>query len=380
MSAIKRLRVGVDFHEWDGIFQGSRSHVLGLYREAIRLSPDVDFVFFLDHVDSLRDAYPEFRQANVSLVHMPTAHGVVRLGVWLPWLCWRHGLDVLHTQYRVPFVRPVVTVTTIHDVLFETYPQFFSPGFVKEAKLTFRLAARKAAKIFTVSRFSKAEICSHYQIDPAKVHVTYNGVDRSRFFPGQAGEEQVRDLGLEPGAYMLVVGRLEPRKNHLQLIDAWVSMGESAPPLVIVGQEDRGFPEVKRAIEHAAKVNQLLMFQNLGDDALPAVMRHAKLFVYPAFAEGFGMPVAEAMASGVPVITANTTSLAEVAGEGAVLFDPTQPGDLRRALQQTLAMSTPARQALVERALAQAATFDWQQSARVLMRELRAVVRQRPKP
>lgn len=375
MTVIKRLRLGVDFHEWDGIFQGSRSHVLGLYREAIRLSPDVDFVFFLDQVDSLREAYPEFQQSNVSLVRMPMAHGLVRLGLLLPWLSWRHRLDVLHTQYRVPFLRPVKTVTTIHDVLFETYPQFFAPGFVKEAKLTFRLAARKAAKIFTVSRFSKTEICSHYEVDPAKVHVTYNGVDRTRFFPGHVGEALVRGLGLEPGGYMLVVGRLEPRKNHLQLIDAWVKMGPSAPPLVIVGQEDRGFPEVKRAIESAANVNQLRVFQNLGDDALPAVMRHAQLFVYPAFAEGFGMPVAEAMASGVPVITANTTSLAEVAGDGAVLFDPTQPGDLQRALQETLAMSAPARQALVERALARAATFDWRESAVVLMRELRALVR-----
>ncbi len=375
MSVIKRLRVGVDFHEWDGIYQGSRSHVLGLYREAIRLSPDVDFVFFLDKVESLREAYAEFRQPNVTLVRMPTAHGLVRLGLLLPWLCWRQRLDVLHTQYRLPFVRPVVTVTTIHDVLFETYPQFFSPGFVNEAKVTFRLSARHAAKVLTVSQFSKSEICRHYQVDPAKVQVTYNGVDGSRFFPGHDGEDLVRGLGLEPGGYILVVGRLEPRKNHLQLIDAWVEMGASAPPLVIVGQEDRGFPAAKRAIECAARVNKLLLFQNLGDDVLPAVMRHAQLFVYPAFAEGFGMPVVEAMASGVPVITANTTSLAEVAGDGAVLFDPSEPEGLLRALRLVLEMPEPERQALVQRALAQAARFEWADSAQVLMRELRALVR-----
>lgn len=368
-----RLRVGVDFHEWDGIFQGSRSHVLGIYREAIRSSPDVDFVFLLDKVDSLREAYSEFRQPNVSMVRMPTSHGLVRLGLLLPWLCWRHKLDVLHTQYRVPFIRPVLTATTIHDVLFETYPQFFSPGFVKEAQLTYRLSARKAALIFTVSQFSKGDICQHYKVAPAKVLVTYNGVDRSRFFPGQAGEQQVRDLGLTPGAYMLVVGRLEPRKNHLRLIEAWVNMGPTAPPLVIVGQEDRNFPEVKLAIERAAKANKVMVFQQLGDDALPAVMRHAQVFVYPAFAEGFGMPVAEAMASGVPVITSNTTSLPEVAGDGAVLFDPKAPEDLLRAMKLVVGMSESDRQALVQRALAQAARFDWAESARVLMQGLRAL-------
>ena len=113
----------------------------------------------------------------------------------------------------------------------------FSPGFVNEAKVTFRLSARHAAKVLTVSQFSKSEICRHYQVDPAKVQVTYNGVDGSRFFPGHDGEDLVRGLGLEPGGYILVVGRLEPRKNHLQLIDAWVEMGASAPPLVIVARK-----------------------------------------------------------------------------------------------------------------------------------------------
>lgn len=373
MTSTKRLRIGVDFHEWDGIFQGSRSHVLGIYREAIRNAPDVDFVFLLDQVESLRGAYSEFRQANVRLVRMPSCHGLLRLGWWLPWLCWRHGFDVLHTQYRVPFWRPVPVACTIHDVLFETYPQFFSPGFVKEVQLTYRLAARNARLLFTVSQFSRRDICRHYGVDENKIWVTYNGVDRSRFFPGSAGENEVRALGLAPGRYILVVGRLEPRKNHLALIDAWVKMGSSAPPLVIVGQEDRNFPEVKRAIEQTAKANKVYLFQQLGDEMLPAVMRHARVFVYPAFAEGFGMPVAEAMASGVPVITSNTTSLPEVAGDGAMLFDPSNPADLLRAMKAAVELPEDERQALAQRALQQAARFDWAQSAQVLMQGLRSL-------
>lgn len=366
----KRFRLGVDFHEWDGIFQGSRSHVLNIYKEAIKAYPDVEFVFFLGDTRSLAAQHSEFGAAHVKLVHMPPSHGLVRLALRLPYLCWRHRLDVLHTQYRVPFFRPAAVACTIHDVLFETHPQFFSPGFVKEARFTFRMAAKRAACLFTVSQYSKGELCRLYGVEPGKVTVTYNGVDRGRFHPGQDGVRQVADLGLSPGHYILVVGRLEPRKNHLALIEAWRRLGAVAPPLVIVGQEDPGFPAVKQAIEHAAKVNKVMLFSHLGDDVLPAVIRHAGLFVYPAFAEGFGMPVAEAMASGVPVITSNTTSLPEVAGDGALLFNPASADELFGAMKSALAMTPMERASLVQRGLAQVEKFAWRGSADMLMQRL----------
>jgi len=370
MSPGKRFRLGVDFHEWDGIFQGSRSHVLNIYKEAIKACPGVDFVFFLGDTQSLAAQHSEFRSAHVKLVHMPSSHGLLRLGLYLPYLCWRHRIDVLHTQYRVPFVRPSAVACTIHDVLFETHPQFFSPGFVREARFTFRMAVKRAALLFSVSQYSKSELCRLYGADPGKVRVTYNGVDRSRFYPGKDGEQQVADLGLVSGHYVLVVGRLEPRKNHLALIEAWARLGSAAPALVIVGQEDPGFPDVKQAIERAVKANKVMLFSHLGDDVLPAVIRHAGLFVYPAFAEGFGMPVAEAMASGVPVITSNTTSLPEVAGDGALLFNPASPDELFSTMKKALAMSQAERAQLVQRALARVEQFAWRRSADVLMQGL----------
>ena len=370
---MKRLRIGVDFHEWDGIFQGSRNHVLGIYRHAIRQAPDVDFFFFLESTETLRDAHEEFRRQNVRLIHMPRRHGLIRLGLQLPWLRFFHGIDILHTQYRLPFIKTGRSVCTIHDILFETYPEFFPAGFVKEAKLTYRMAVRQADLIFTVSEFSKQEIRRIYHVPEAKIRVAYNGVDQARFFPGRDGMECVQSLGLTPGHYILIVGRLEPRKNHLTLIKAWTLLGASAPPLVIVGQEDPSFPDVREAIDAMADIHKVIRFKQMGDDVLPDVMRHAAAFVYPAFAEGFGMPVAEAMASGVSVVTSNSTSLKEVAGDGAILFDPTDEHDLYRALKSALDMSIQERQALVDRALKQVARFNWNQSAAVLLDGLRAV-------
>lgn len=374
-----RLRIGVDFHEWDGIFQGSRSHVLGLYREAIRLAPDMDFVFFLEGTSSLAAAWPEFRAPNVRLVRMKGLPGPIRLGLVLPWLRWRHRIDVLHTQYRLPLWRTGPCVCTIHDVLVETHPQFFPRGFVREASFSGRLAARGSKVLFTVSEYSKREICRHYGPDPDRVKVTFNGVDRTRFHPGHQDEDLVRALGLTPGRYVLSVGRLEPRKNQQALIEAWSRMAgrsgqgpeDEVPDLVLVGQTDPNFPEVGEALKKASTQARVFQLSGLDDAQLPAVMRHARLFVYPAFAEGFGMPVLEAMASGVPVITSNTTSLPEVAGDAAWLVSPQKVDELEVALRQALAQSATQRQASVQASLARADRFSWEASARVLLAGLK---------
>lgn len=366
-----RLRIGVDFHTWDGIFQGSRSHVLGLYRAAIRQAPDVDFIFFLEGIESLKAAYPEFSAPNVHLVRAPHRSGLVRFGVQLAWLQWRHRLDILHTQYRIPLVPLGPTACTIHDLLFETHPQYFSKGFTLQSKLTFRMAARWANVLFSVSEFSRGELARLYGTDPTRVAVTYNGVDRKRFHPGPQGQDEVRALGLTPGHYVLTVGRLEPRKNQAALIKAWARLGDDAPPLVIVGQRDFSFAEVFEALNQLKDPSRVVFLDRVSDEALPAVMRHARVFAYPAFAEGFGMPVAEAMASGVPVLTSSTTSLPEVAGEGAWLVDPASVDAIHEGLQRLLTDEVLCSQ-LVQRAEQRVHRFDWELSAQTFLAGVRA--------
>lgn len=373
MVSRSRPVLGVDFHVWDGIFQGSRSHLLGLYRAAIVQAPEIDFTFFLNDLDGLRAAYPEFSAPNVRLVRMRQRPAMWRLAVQLPWLRWRHGVDLLHMQYRLPPMPLGPCACTIHDLLFETHPQFFTPRFVWQAKLTFRDAARRAAVLFSVSQFSRAEIVRLYGVPADHVHVTVNGVDRLRFHPAPGGEAAVQALGLEPGRYVLTVGRLEPRKNHLALLEAYSLLGADAPPLVLIGQRDFGFEGVFDAIDRLALGARVRVLDKVDDQALPAVMRHAALFVYPAHAEGFGMPVAEAMASGVPVVTANTTSLPEVAGPGALTVSPGDVQALAQAMRRGL--TEPAlRQSLVAAADVHVGQFNWAASAQVLLGAIRPIL------
>lgn len=369
-AALPRRRVGVDFHVWDGIFQGSRSHLLGLYRCAVRQAPEIDFVFFLDGVESLRASYAEFSLPNVTLVRMRHRPGVVRLALQLPWLQWRHRIDLMHVQYRLPPMAVGPCACTIHDVLFESHPQFFEPSFVWQSRLTSRAAVRRAAVLLTVSHFSRAELARIYGIDPLKVGVTFNAVDKARFYPGDDGAATVRALGLEPGRYLLTVGRLEPRKNHLTLLEAYAQLQSAAPPLVIVGQRDFGYAPLFAAIHRHGLEARVRLIENASDADLPALMRNAQLFVYPAFAEGFGMPVLEALASGVPVITSNTTSLPEVAGSAAILVSPDSVEDVTSALKRVLA-DAALRASLGQAGVIQAAKFNWEGSAAVLLSSLR---------
>lgn len=369
-AAARRPVLGVDFHVWDGIFQGSRSFLVGLYRAAIVQAPDIDFVFFLDQTEALRQTHAEFRAAHVRLVRMPRRPAPWRLGWQLPWLQWRHGIGLLHMHYRLPFLPTGPCACTIHDVLYDTHPQFFTPFFVWHTRLTGRGAARRSALLFTCSAYSRHEIARLYGVDEQRVAITGAGVDFQRFTPGPAGADTVRALGLEPGAYLLTLGRLEPRKNHVTLLRAYAQLAGDTPPLVIVGQRDFHYGAVFDEIRRLQLGGRVRVLESVDDASLPALLRHARLFVFASHAEGFGMPVAEAMASGVPVITSNTTSLPEVAGPGALLVDPASPEGLAQAMTRVLG-DADLRQRLVRDGLQHVQQFNWQASAAVFIAALR---------
>lgn len=362
--------VGIDFHTFDGIYQGSRSHVLGLYKEAIALAPDLRFKFFLTDHARLRLEHPEFCRENVDLERLPSVPGLARLAFVLPYLRRRHGIDLLHTQYRIPFVPLGSCACTIHDVLFEDYPEYFSKPFAWQSRLTFRLAAKRSKLLFTVSEYSRRRIAQCYGIDPDGIEVLYNGVDRTRFHPGGDGFERLSALGLQSNGYLLVVGRLEPRKNHARLIEAYSLLGPGAPPLICVGQRDFGFDAAIGAASRFGVQDRVRFLEAVADDLLPVLMRHARLFVFPAVAEGFGMPVVEAFASGVPVVTSNSSSLVEVAGDAAVLVDAMSVTGIADGMKRVLADSNLSDKLRLA-GLRRSQDFDWKLSAQKLVTSYR---------
>jgi len=304
---------------------------------------------------------------------MRTLPGSVRLAAQLSWHQWRQRIDLLHVQYRLPFVSLGACACTIHDVLFETHPQFFPKSFALMSRMASRAAINHADLLFTVSRYTRHAMADVYRIDPATIAVTYNAVDGERFHPYPAANELCARYGLVPNGYVCTVGRLEPRKNHLTLIRAYAELpaGLRGYPLVIIGQRDFDFDAIHELARSAGLEQSIRFIENASDDELPVLLSQASLFVYPSWAEGFGMPVLEAMACGVPVITSTTTSMPEVAGDAAQLVDPGDARALAQAIEADLTMSPGERSRRIASGLRQAGRFDWQRSARVLVDHFR---------
>ena len=360
-AGLRRPRIGVDFHVFDGKYQGSRSHLLGLYGEMIRRCPDLQFCFFLESVEEL-GRMPGFDGPNVERIAMAQRGSAMRLLIQLPLLSRRHRIDLLHTQYIAPPLMRGRQACTVHDILFEPHPELFTRAFVWRSRLLIRRSARRADLLMTVSEYSRSELSDRYGIPAQTIVVTPNAIDHSAFHPGRHEVRPVVARGLAPGRYILTVGRIEPRKNHAGLLRAYRSLAGTVPPLVIVGQRDFGYGAFERELAKMPPDRPVHLIADATDAELPALYRHAALFVYPTLAEGFGMPPLEAMACGTPVIATRTTALPEVVGDAALLVAPGDDGALRAAMQGLLDRPDEARR-LAARGPEQAARFTWRRSA-----------------
>jgi glycosyltransferase involved in cell wall biosynthesis len=352
-------------HVVDGIYQGSRTHCLELFSRVIVATPECDFVVIAPRAQRLVDFSSYFKCSNVTLVEIPTVAAPRRLLQLLPQVSRRYQLDLLHTQYIAPPFLGCATVVTVHDILFESNPEYFEKLFVLRSRLFVRRSARKSVGVFTVSEFSRGQISQTFSIGRDKIHVIPNGVDCGRFFPGSDGKEVVESLGLEVGQYFLTVGRLEPRKNHANLLRAWARLAEPRPQLVIVGQRHFGYNESMNLVRELRLHRDVTVLECVSDGQLPAIYRNARAFVYCSWAEGFGMPVIEAMASGVPVISSATTALLEVCADSALSIAPEDIDEISRAIRE-INQNDDLRKKLAMRGLSRAADFSWGKSADIV--------------
>jgi glycosyltransferase involved in cell wall biosynthesis len=251
-------------------------------------------------------------------------------------------------------------VVTIHDCAFVDQANSYSRTFAAWYQFLIPRLARSIRRIITVSEFSKHRIVDVCHVRPEKIAVVYGGVGQ-QFRPHSADEVAAarQQLGL-PERYVLCVGSLEPRKNLARLLHAWqrVQPRQRGLTLVLVGAKghvfrDAGLPDEPAGVKLAGYVT---------DDLLPAVYAGAESFVYPSLYEGFGLPVIEAMASGVPTITSNITSLPEIAGDAALLVDPEDIESIANGIER-LADDASLRTALRAKGLLQAQQFTWDRAA-----------------
>lgn len=298
----------------------------------------------------------------------------------LPLLARRVAADVLHSpHYTMPTVSDVPVVVTLHDAIFFTHPELHIPVKARFFRAATRHAVRRARALVVPTRATRDEVAARTRLDPRKVHVAHHGADHERFRPVDEGRVRaVREsLGLGARPYIAFLGTLEPRKNAPALVDGWVAAFGDAEPGTAPALVLAGGPGWDTAVEPAAaRVPphlQLLRPGYLPLDDLPGYLAGAEVVAYPSVAEGFGLPVLEAMACGATVLTTRDGALSEVGGDAVAYTEPTAPG-IAAALR-TLAAAPERRAQLAAAAVERAATFTWEASARVHLQAYEAAAR-----
>lgn len=314
--------------------------------------------------------------AIVPLSHRPAGGGKgsrVNKTVWmqflLPWQLRRLEVDACHfTNNVAPAWGAQPMVLTIHDMSLWLFPEYHTRKRLAAMRPILPLAARRAAAVVTVSQSARDDIVRALKLPAGKVHVIYEApADSFRPLPPgpilDTARRRLQRRYQTPDRFLLYVGTIEPRKNLTRLLEAFAHLAPAiSHHLLFVGQRGWKDSQVFAAVERLDLAGRVHFLGFVPDDDLLALYNLAEALVFPSLYEGFGLPVVEAMACGIPVITSNRGALAEIAGGAAELVDPVDVGSISAGLERVL--NDAARQAqLRDLGLARAAQFHWEQTA-----------------
>jgi glycosyltransferase involved in cell wall biosynthesis len=289
----------------------------------------------------------------------------------VPWNS--RGADLLHVpHYNAPIFWRKKLIVTIHDLTHLQLPRRRLEGLLY-ARPVMTVAARKADHVITVSEYTKQEIIRNFGISEKKITVIYHGVG-AQFLPQDetATRSKVNRALRIAEPYILFVGNFRPHKNVKTLISAYdrLRLSGNTSPLVVVGGTQS---ELKSVLRREEIPNGVICIPYVDAGLLPAVYACAGLLVVPSLIEGFGLPVAEAMACGTPVACSCAASLPEVGGDAAEYFDPLDADDMCAAMERSLS-DIERRDQMRRNGLIQASKFSWCESARKHLDVYRAVL------
>lgn len=360
---------------------GCGQYARNLIEHLVVRAPDDEFVLFHARAPDAR-AMPLDGARNVRWVELPFSRRTLHRGMW-PILGgpllerWVGEVDVVHnllTTAWVPATAP--EVMTIHDLFPERFPEDEYKAHARLfRRLLLRRARRDSAAIIAVSEATRVDVVELMQVPPERVTVIHHALPARPWTDG-AGVLARHGLATEP--YLFFIGRLEPRKNLLRLIEAFATLNRSGPRppvLVLAGSESAQGAVLRARVEELGLASRVRFLGHVAEEDVRPLMEGATLFVYPSLYEGFGLPLLEAMACGAPIAAASGSSIPEVGGAAARYFDPRNTNDMVTVLRDLLA-SPEARVELVQQGRAQLARFSWQRAADDTLAVYRAVARE----
>jgi len=374
------LRIGVACFASDAGRSGIGQYLVNVVRRLPELAPAGEFVLFaprrdaalwaglpggtkVEYVDDRFDApLPSLLWHSAVLPRRLRSHGCNV--VFLP-----AGNRRLGIRYGVP------SVATVHDL-----SQLHVPGKYDAVRMFYATRVLPALigrqdRVVTVSGSTRADVLERTSLPAERVSVVPNGVDIARYSAcsSRAAPQVSARLGLDR-PYLLYVARLEhPGKNHVALLEAYARLRSDGVrhTLVLAGPRWNGAEAIDAAVSRLGLADHVVFTGFVAGDELPGLYAGASVFVFPSLYEGFGIPLLEAMACGTPSCVANTSSLPEVAGDAALLFDPRDPCDIADAMHR-LITDDVLRARLRARGLQRCAEFTWERSAQGVLDACRA--------
>jgi glycosyltransferase involved in cell wall biosynthesis len=366
----KAVRIGINaLFLLPGKVGGSEIYIRNLVRCLARSGGTNTYIIFINRESAgvFDDAGP-----GVEIVACPiqASNRPLRI-VWeqvvLPFQILRHKIDILFSAGMTsPFVCPVLSVLAIFDLQHVLQPYNFPLGQRLFRKSIIYLSAKSANGIVTISQKVREDILKFYRIPPRDVAVTYLAVDHGSFFPREAREvEAVRAKYDLPERFILYAAAAFPHKNHARLLEALRMLKEKGDgiKLVLTGAKVTGDDVITEMIKKMGLQSDTVVTGWLPFEDIPPIYCASDAFVFPTLNEGFGIPVIEAMACGVPVVCSNIEPLPEIAGDAAHFIDPYDPASIAEGISKVISDQNVRRE-LIKKGFRRAAAFTWENTAR----------------
>lgn len=367
--AYMRIAVNTIFLQKDRL-EGYGHYAKEILSRIVQQHPEHEFVFLFD-----RSYSEEFITAkNITpVIVKPAARHALSFYYWYnikaPLALRKYKPDVWLQPFGFCSLgTKIPQVLIVHDLAFKHYPKFIAWHHRWFYQLFTKHFLQKAKAVVTVSAFSKADIIQQYQIPTEKISVV-TGAARKGFHPISWQEkEQVKDSYADGREYFLFIGGIHPRKNLMNLLKAFSLFKKwqhSNMKILIAGRLAWQYGEVLTKLKSYKYRDDVVLLDYLPEEQLMKITASAYAMVYPSFFEGFGLPIIEAMQSGVPVISSNTSSMPEVGGDIALYANPNSPDDIAKQMLN-LYRDESMRNNLAEKGIERAALFNWNRSAEQL--------------
>ncbi len=367
------MKIGLDakraFNNTSGLGNYSRNIIRALSEQT-----DLELFLYTPNIkEHIKASNAFFKRDNLKIIEPKDALNKTIKPYWRSFSIakdvQKHHLDLYHgLSNEIPFTlgKMTKTIVSIHDLIFKRYPQWYKPFDRKMYDWKFKSACKNADKIIAISEQTKSDLVDFYQVCPDKISVIYQTCDDAfKTKAEEAFKQSVRQKYHLPETFLLNVGTIEPRKNAFDIVQA-LHQHRIDTPLVMVGRPTDYANQIRSYISKHGLERQILMLQGVSNEELPAIYQMAESFIYPSTFEGFGIPIIEALYSGVPVISSTGGCFSEAGGSDSLYVDSGNIEALANAIRQVLE-DTNKRQEMIDKGLEYVRRFDKQVITQNLM-------------